>query len=439
MTRLLEILISLAIVAALFLIVGVALPSHRHLSESVETNRKLTIVYDTLNSLRRFEDWNPLVLRDPAIQAELSGPAEGVGARLDYQSEIGSLGEGSWELVANQPNESVTYAIQNPERGKEKTTTFTLEPTGTNNRNVKITQTYDVDYGWNLLGRYAGLYVSSNVGEDMKLGLQRLSNMLAAVPNHDYAELSRDNPALAPTVAQREGETLLVVTAAVDRTNEAVLNQMKSNMQWIKRVMEDNNLESAGPVRIITNEFGSEIYSFDVAQPVRRKAGGGDETDQDEADESEDEATAEAPAEGATDEAATADAVPADMIKGIEVNGDKNPVEVVYSEPSVVAMVPFRGHMANLSKVRDALRGWALTRGYETTDRPYEEWINGFEKGFTVDGEFNVYWAVKAPGLENPPAARAVSEERWTKIRAAVEAEKARTSEQAEAGEDAGE
>ena len=60
MTRLIEILISLAIVAALFLLVSLVLPSQRNLLESVETNRKMTIVYDTLNSLRRFGQWNPL-------------------------------------------------------------------------------------------------------------------------------------------------------------------------------------------------------------------------------------------------------------------------------------------------------------------------------------------------------------------------------------------
>ena len=56
MTRLIEILISLAIVAVLFLLVGLVLPSHRHLTKDIETNRKMTIVYDTLNSLKRFKD-----------------------------------------------------------------------------------------------------------------------------------------------------------------------------------------------------------------------------------------------------------------------------------------------------------------------------------------------------------------------------------------------
>ena len=109
MTRLLEILISLAIVATLFLLVGLVLPDSRHLTEKIETNRKLTIVFDTLNSLRRFKDWNPLVLRDPKVQLKLSGPDSGVGARLDYVSEEPSLGEGSWEIVASEPNKKVEY------------------------------------------------------------------------------------------------------------------------------------------------------------------------------------------------------------------------------------------------------------------------------------------------------------------------------------------
>ena len=56
MTRLIEILISLAIVLGLYLVVALVLPSKRHLVEKVETNRKLTIVFDSLNSLRRFKE-----------------------------------------------------------------------------------------------------------------------------------------------------------------------------------------------------------------------------------------------------------------------------------------------------------------------------------------------------------------------------------------------
>ena len=264
MTRIIEFLIALGIVAVLALAVGLVLPSHRHISESVETNRKMTIVYDTVNNLNRFKDWNPLVLRDPHMQLNVSGPAAGVGARLDYNSTDGRLGQGSWEIVESVPNEKVVIKVENPQRGHEKKVQFLLEPTGKNNRNVKITQTYDVDYGWNLLGRYAGLYVSRHVGDDVKLGLGRMTNMLASVPNFDYR--AEGVPLVDLKLVDLPAEDLLVVTAGnIERNNDAIKQSIKNNQEWIKRTMEANNLEAAGPLRIITTDFGAERYAFDVA------------------------------------------------------------------------------------------------------------------------------------------------------------------------------
>jgi len=356
MTRLIEILISLAIVAVLFLVVGVLLPSSRHLSNSVETNRRLTIVFDTLNSVRRFKDWNPAVAGDPNIKIKLSGPEEGVGARIDWESTEQALGKGSWQITESEPGKRVAYAITDEERGRNKRSVFTLKPTGRSGRNVEITQTYAVDYGWNLLGRYSGMYVSSNVGERMKAGLSRLTNMLAAVPNLDYSVLGKDDPSKAPRISERPAENLLVLNAAVARNNDIIQAQMKTNIEWIKKVTEANGLEPVGPVRIITNEFGSEIYSFDVAQEVRKAGTTG-------------------------------------KLEGLTLT---NNVELLYNEPSKIAVVPFTGHMSNLSVVRDALRAWAVTHGYETSERPYEIWKGGIDKGFTEqEGEYDVIWAVK--------------------------------------------
>lgn len=357
MTRVLEILISLAIVAVLFVLVGVLLPSSRHQSHSVETNRKMTIVFDTLNSLRRFKEWNPLYLKDPGMKLTLSGPESGVGAKLSYESQEERLGKGSWEITDSTPGKRVAYKIEDMEHGGNKRTVFTLSPTGQRGRNVEINQTYDVEYGWNLIGRYAGLYVSSNVGAEMKMGLSRLSNMLATVPNFDYAEISKDDPSLAPKLGELPAENVLALSASVPRGNEEVKKQMNINLEWIKKVMDANNLEAAGPVRIVTNELGSENYSFDVVQPVKKKG----------------------------DTAAASK---------LEVTLSNN-VTYAFNEPRKVATMAFTGHMANLPRMRDALRAWSLTRGHETIDRPYETWKGGIESGFTETGTYDLYWNVK--------------------------------------------
>ena len=132
---------------------------------------------------------------------------------------------------------------------------------------------------------------------------------------------------------------------------------MQNNLQWIRKVMDANGLESAGPVRVITTEFGADAYSFDVAIPVRAK--------------------------GATDVAATI----SPKLEG--------PVQVAHNDAMRAVSATFKGHMASLAQKRDALRAWALTHGYETTGRPFETWNTGVEQGFTEDGEFTLYWTLK--------------------------------------------
>ena len=353
MTRLLEILISLAIVAGLFLVVALVLPSSRHLVEKVETNRKLTIAFDSLNSLRRFKDWNPLVLRDPRVQMTLSGPDSGVGARLDYVSKEEGLGKGSWEITESVSREKVSFKIDNEERGTNKRTSFSFKPTGRNNRNVEITQSYDVDYGWNLLGRYSGMYVSRHIGDDMKLGLSRIVGMLAAVPNVDYAVSGSKMTGLK--VADRPVEDLLFVNAGnVERGNSQIQASITANAEWLKRVMEANGLEAVGPLRIISTELGRETYNFDVAQAVRKKDGS---------------------------------AVGKPSLQG--------PVQHVQNPAAKVATAAYTGYMAELDNVRNALRAWALTNGHEVVDRPYESYKAGVAEAFTENGQFDVYWTLK--------------------------------------------
>ncbi len=386
MTRIIEFLIALGIVAVLALVIGLVLPSHRHISESVETNRKMTIVYDTVNNLRRFKDWNPLVLRDPHIQLNVTGPEAGIGARLDYASDEGRIGKGSWEIVESVPNEKVVIKVEDTARGDDKTVQFLLEPTGKNDRNVKITQTYDVDYGWNLLGRYAGLYVSRHVGDDVKLGLGRMANMLASVPNFDYR--AEGVPLTGLKLVDVPALDLLVVNAGnIERNNEAIKQSIRNNQEWIKRTLEANpGLEAVGPVRIITTDFGAEKYAFDVAVPIRRKVA----------------QAPQAPLAGEVKEPDTD--TPAENV-GVEVAAEGEPlkvivppgapVEYVRTEPRRAAFAAYTGYMAELDAARNALRAWALTHGYEVTDRPYELWKGGVDKSFTVEGTYDIYWAVK--------------------------------------------
>ena len=383
MTRLLEILISLVIVAVLFVVVGVLLPANRTLVEQVETNRRQTIVFDTINSFRRFHEWHPMALYDPSMSLERSGPEAGEGATVSYSSDVRTVGTGTWTIVESVPRREVKIAIEDDRQGSNKQTTFALRPTGRGGRNLQITQTYSVDYGWNLMGRYAGLYVSRSVGDSMTLGLSRLSNMLSAVPNVDYAV---DGSTLENLrVVERPAENLLAVRAgAIERRTAEIQGSMESNMEWINRTMDANNLEAAGPMRIVTTELGRDTYNFDVVQPVRSAGSGPAANDNgDEEDNGE-----EAPAAVAADQPMVDEGELADL----DLLG---PVEYMRTEPTVVAGGDYTGFMAELENVRNAIRAWAMTQGHEVTGRPFELYKSGIEDSFTPEGQYEVYWTVK--------------------------------------------
>lgn len=376
MTRLIELLISLAIVAALFLIVGVVLPSHRHVSEKVESNRKQTIVFDVVNGFGRFHDWNALAARDPSIQMKISGPDAGKGAKLEYTSKEKGIGSGSWTITDSKPKSQVDFMIENGDFGKNKKSTIKLTPTGRNNRNVEIEQTYDVDYGFNLLGRYAGLYVKSYMGEDIKIGLARLTNLLAGIPNQDYG-IANSRLTGLELVDLPSVHVLFVTSGSVKRDDDSIQASIAANQEWIKRTMAANGLTAVGPVRIVTNELGRETYNFDIVQVVSKGA-----------------AAPAADASAAGETAPVAPAPVADAGAELKVT-TQGPVKYALIPGRRAAHGKFTGYFAELDAMRNAIRAWAAVRGHEVVDRPFEVYTGGVGPAFTENGKFDLYWQVK--------------------------------------------
>ena len=354
MVRLIEFLISLVVVVVLFVVIALFLPSKRMYSYSVETNRPLTTVYDLFNGFGRFKDWNPLVRYDKNMRTQITGPASGKGAKFSYSSNDHIIGNGSWEIIESSP-QRIKYRLTGPTRGEEKTMTIKLERTGQFNRNVKITQEYRVNYGWDLIGRYAGLYVTRNVGDDVKRGLDKFSSFLATIPKFDYSQ----HPGEFAFVDMPMQDALSVTTAA-KRTNDEIAVQMTNQKSWIDKVMAANGLVADGPLRIVTNEFTSDTYGFDVVQPVRK---------------------ADAP-----------EGQPAGEKMILQMEG---PVSYVQIPARRLAMTTYTGPAPGLARVRDVLRAWAMTHGVDTDDRPFEEYLSGIGSMSDDTAQYKVYWPIK--------------------------------------------
>ena len=363
MIRIVEFLIAMLIVVVIFVVVGVSLPSHRHVFFTTQTNRPLPVVFDMLSGFKRFKDWSTLRNQDSRIRISVSGPEVGKGARMDYSSNDPVVGKGSWQITETDPGTKIGMVVTDDSYGENKTMAFHFKKVGNQMLTVEITQDYDVDYGWNLFGRYAGLYVSRSVGDPMKAGLNNINNLLATIPKFDYTQLGA-----APTVVKLPAENLLIAPTKAKRSNDEVQAAMLTQEKWLHQVMDKNNLEASGPLRVITTDFGADVYSFDLAIPVRTKG-------------------STAPAPGTAPPTLT-----------VKIDGAGNPVQYQQTQPVSAITAAYTGHMAQLAAIRQAMKAWALVHDYATADRPYENYTKGIAGSFTEAGDFTLYWPLKAPG-----------------------------------------
>lgn len=374
MTRLLEFLVAVVMVLVLAVVVSLALPSHGHAERSIEVSHDIRHIYDIFNNFRRFPDYAVLRAYDPKMQYTLEGPAYGDGAKIAWTSADRRVRDGNLTIVSSEfdplgTGGKVTWALDNDWNGKDKTFTVAFKR-AENQKLVRITWSYDVDYGWNLLSRLAGLSWDSVHGEPDSLiqySLKNMQNVLAAIPNVDYSKVAIK---IVPTTPQ----PILFVSTKAPRSLEEVDAATAAAVDQINAAMQKMGVGANGPRTTFTTDWGDENYVFDVAVPINATtinvgANGYDLTKlvprPPKADESGEDEQAPAPADlkpGSTDD------------KGDLVVDAKVRARMAFGNNALVA--EWDGTPAGIPLTRLALKAYALTHGYrfdDVTHRYYDQ------------------------------------------------------------------
>ncbi|HXR62467.1 MAG TPA: hypothetical protein VN720_02845 [Rudaea sp.] len=265
MIRLLEVIVALIIVAVLAVLFGVVLPDHRHIERSTEVSSPVRQIYDVIDGFRPYPSWTALRSYDPKVQLNLIGPDQGNGASVNWVSGDPRLESGSYTVVDSQQDSSVTWSIVNNWRGENKKYTLAIKPK-TNGKTVTITMGYDVDYGWDLMGRYAGMYLEGDPATQIQIHLTRLQDMLATFPVVDYKDTQID-------VKDVEAKPILYVSTTAKRSLDEVADATDKAVTAIQAVAKKDKITVTGPRITITSNWGDENYDFDIALPVDRNDG----------------------------------------------------------------------------------------------------------------------------------------------------------------------
>ena len=377
MMRVLEFIVALIIVAVAAVVVGVVMPSSGHIERPLVIGKDMRQVYDVLNNFRRFPEYSVQREYDRNIKFEFSGKAYGPGAEISWSSDDGKVGNGKFTVASTDPTfdkvdqtakkATIVWNIDNDWRGSDKHFTIDLERNGSRGQLTKTTWSYDVAYGWNLVDRYANLYIHGDPDAFIQFTLNNLQNVLAGVQNVDYTKL-------IPYIDQTQPTPVLVVSTSIERKGglEALDDATNKAIGQIQAAAKKLGVTTTGPRIIYTTNYGDQNYTFDVAMPISATSlnVGGQSVELTAAKSPDLNAAGASTAADASSNAGDTAPGGHDRFGRLIIDNDVRAF-LAFGGPALKAV--WNGTAAGVPQTRDLMKAYAQTHGYK-----FDEVVNRF-------------------------------------------------------------
>ncbi|WP_158886123.1 polyketide cyclase [Rhodanobacter sp. L36] len=375
MMRVLEFLVALVIVVAIGVLAAVVMPGSGHLDRSVVVGKDMRQVYDVVDNFRRFPDYSELRSLDPSVQFTFSGKSYGPGAEVAWTTSNAKLGNGALTIASATPDfnkidsntkdATIVWDLDNTWRGSDKHFTLDLERQGSRGQLTQVNWAYDVSYGWNLINRFANLYIHGDPDSFVQFSLNNLQNVLAGVPNIDYSQL-------IPYIEQTQPAPVLLVSGSIQRKDglEALEDAINKASTEIQAAAKKLGVNVTGPRILFTTNYGEDVFTFDVALPIDSSTltvNGQSEQLTAATPPALDASGAPAPASTAADAASAAAVTPGsrDRFGRLVIDND---VRATLAFGGAALKGVWSGTFAGVPQVRDSLKAYSLTHGYKFDD-----------------------------------------------------------------------
>ena len=421
--RVLEFLMACAIVIGIGVLAAVIMPGSGHIERSLVVGKDMRQVYDVLSNFRRLPEFSVLNSRDPQVKYTWSGKAYGPGAEVSWASSNPTVGSGSLTIDSATPDfnkvdgtaktAKIVWDLDNGWKGYDKTFTLDLERQGNRNQLTNITWSYDVKYGWNLVNRFANLYIHGDPDSFIEFGLNSLQNVLASVPNVSYGDL-------IPYIRQTEQTPVLLVPASIQRKDgiEGLADTVNKAVAQIQATAKKLGVNVTGPRIIFTTNYGDTAYTFDVAMPIDSSTVNVNGQTQQLTAPTPPALDSSAPAEAGTAAAPAAPAAlnPGDHDKFGRLIVDGN-VRAALAFGGAALEGVWNGTAAGVPQTRDMLKAYALTHGYKFDDvvnRMYDilakPEVKDAQGNITSYAEFDVYLPITNAPDQTPEQAAGIKQ-----------------------------
>ncbi len=174
-----KILIGLGALIALFLVVGIFLPSSYRVERAIEINKAPEVVFTQVSDFNNWLKWNPWSEMEPTAKNTITGEARQAGSSWAWEGKV--VGAGSMTFEKIEPNQRIESKLvfTAPQQAQAQDS-WTFAPTAVGT-NVIWHNEGGLDYP---LGRYFGLMMDGSIlGPQFEKGLANLKRVCEALPD----------------------------------------------------------------------------------------------------------------------------------------------------------------------------------------------------------------------------------------------------------------
>ncbi|PCJ24341.1 MAG: hypothetical protein COA97_10085 [Flavobacteriales bacterium] len=174
----------------IMIIVSLFLPSSFHMERAIVIDADKEQIFNQVNDLKNWKKWSPWALKDELIyndEGSFSSPSYGLGATFFWDSEVDDVGSGNIEIIESTPNKSI----------KNKVIYEHIESIGKWNfedveNGVEVVWSMDVEFGFNPISKFFGLFMEGEISPDFELGLKRLKASSENLPKIKSVQVSKE-------------------------------------------------------------------------------------------------------------------------------------------------------------------------------------------------------------------------------------------------------
>ncbi len=158
------------------------LPREPEVTRSIDIAVPRAALFPLVGDLRHLPDWLPLLAADPDVAVTYTGPLDGVGQTVAWESKLPAVGSGAETITAIAPDGSVEMRVT---RTGQPATAGWFRLTEKSSGETTVVWGYRTDVGFNPVDRYRGLSLDGVIGPDYERGLKRLKAFAETKPKSD--------------------------------------------------------------------------------------------------------------------------------------------------------------------------------------------------------------------------------------------------------------